>query len=38
MEFYFLLTVEVTDAAGLGGSSLQGTEEMEENRNGKTEV
>lgn len=38
MEFYFLLMVKVTDATGLGGSSFQGTEEMEENRNGKTEV
>lgn len=34
MEFYFLLTVKVTDATGLGGSSLQ--EETEENRNWKT--
>lgn len=33
MEFYFLLTVKVTDATGLGGSSLQ---ETEENRNWKT--
>ena len=36
MEFYFLLTVKVTDATGLGGSSLQGTEETEENQNWKT--